>query len=109
MPWRYQPVIETDNQGDQVSLCEVYFDDQGKLENWTEHAGMTPCGETIDELTASLIQMLTDAMAWVPVNFSDLRVGMTFEKAITMEQRNEIADMIEAWDGAAKNARKLVN
>lgn len=35
--------------------------------------------------------MLVDAYSWVPVNYNDLKVGMKFERAITMEQREALA------------------
>lgn len=76
--WRYQPVITT--PGDPiVTLCEVFLDAEDRLLHWTEEPAMIPQGETVEELSRDLVWMLAATWKWVPVYFSSLRVGMTFE------------------------------
>jgi hypothetical protein len=85
MSWRYQAVWNEDTPGDEgsrwYSLCEVFFDDNGKLEGWTEEPSMKPIGGNQGELQETLSLMLKDALMWKAVKFSDLTVGMAFEKA----------------------------
>ena len=84
MMWRYQTVFKkTDEETFKFSLCEVYLDDDGKLEYWTENAEMTPCGETYDELLGDTKYMFEDAKKWLPVEFDKMEVGMTFEQVMT--------------------------
>lgn len=80
--WRYQPVYTEDPDGARTySLCEVYLDDAGKLEMWTEEKRMTPTGETAQDLIGDLIMMLSDAHKWEPVRFDDMEPGMQLERA----------------------------
>ena|SRR3990167_10757470 len=103
MPWRYQPVIVTESDGDEsCGICELYFDDSGDLTRWTANPFIYPAGETIQGLTSDLIRMLMDAYSWVPVRFAELRPGMTFERALSQEQREGIARMVETVGLAAK-------
>lgn len=98
MPWRYQPVIVKDESGlGDVEFCliEAYFDEEHKLTNWTRPQ-IAPGGTTPEELQGDLVHMLTDAYSWVPVPYESLKEGMTFERALTMEQRESIARMVEA-------------
>ena len=79
--WRYQPVYTENGEGDRgLSLCEVYFDDTGKLKAWTEDPAIAPGGHTWEELSKDLCQMLADTYKWKPVPFAALHVGMTFER-----------------------------
>lgn len=78
--WRYQPVFRDDPLvGRTFSLVEMYFDNDDKLEDWTEK-GVTPEGEDMEELMTDFRHMIVDAMKWVPMPFDSLRVGMTFER-----------------------------
>lgn len=102
--WRYQPVYVEEGDEFIVSLCEVYFDNDGKLSAWTEDAEMSPSGSSIDELSRDLVHMLSDAYKWRPVRFSDLRPGMTFERAIPQDEAERLADFIEATADIHKRA-----
>jgi hypothetical protein len=79
MKWRYQPVFSDDEVGRCYSLCECYFDQDGKLEAWTENSEIGPSGNSLDDLRGDLAHMLADAYKWKPVEFATLTVGMTFE------------------------------
>jgi len=90
--WRYQPVITVDVFGGKTfSICEVYFDEQGRLNAWTEEAFIHALGDDLDELRRDLCLMLANAMKWEPVLLADMKVGMTFERAAP---HGELADMI---------------
>ncbi len=82
MKWRYQPVW-ADFQGERTySLVEVYLDDDGKLDCWTaEPAVEVALGNDQEDLIAELTHMAEDARKWKPVDWADLKVGMTFERA----------------------------
>ena len=80
MNWRYQPVYKSDAAGSAVTLCECYFNKEGKIRRWTESAAMEPLGATIEELQQDLIRMLVDSYKWEPVAFDSLHVGMTFQR-----------------------------
>ena len=101
MAWRYQPVICSDDAGEYLSICEVYFDASGRFDRWTE-AGRWPAGEDIPELASDLVRMLMDTWKWKPVRCVDLKPGYEFERAISQEQCEGIAQMIETVDLAAK-------
>lgn len=114
MSWRYQPVYVDHTIGDitqrAFSLCEVYFDKNGKLESWTERPAMTPAGvDDVQDLRGDLVHMLSDSYKWKPVAFSDLKAGMTFERFATHDQMEQIATMIESFSSAAEAARKELN
>ena len=114
MAWRYQPVWGEDTipGGKSLrwySLCEVYFDGAGRLNGWTEDSSIKPIGNDPDDLRGALAHMLADAWKWRPVKFSDLKVGMKFERAITQEQAARIATTIESMTGDAAEAAKAVN
>lgn len=101
--WRYQAVIVTDPGGTiSCGICELYFDENDRLKHWTTDPFMYPAGFTVEELKFDLIRMLMDSYSWVPVNFEDLKVGMTFERALTQAERDDIADMIQTVGMAAK-------
>jgi hypothetical protein len=113
MNWRYQPVWGEDRAGDAVqrwySLCEVYFDETGRLEAWIEDPSIRPMGNDPADLRGDLARMLADAWKWKPVKSEDLKVGMTFERAITQEQADKIASMIEGMAEASGVAEKQLN
>jgi hypothetical protein len=91
--WRYQPVI-IDDEGT-VALCEAYFDADRRLERWTDPA-MYPQGDGMESLTNDIVRMLVDSYSWHPVPFATLTVGMRFEAAITLSQRESIARLVTA-------------
>jgi hypothetical protein len=107
MSWRYQPVFKGDGDERWYSLCECYFDKAGRLEGWTEKAAMGVMGNDPDDLRGSLCNMLADAMKWVPVRFEDLKVGMTFTRAITQEDADRIADTIQTMGELASSANRV--
>jgi hypothetical protein len=78
MAWRYQPVFIEEDGGRQYGACEVHFDDNGKLEAWSEI--VEPLGDTLESFRESLAMMLADAKTWKPVEFSELEVGFEFER-----------------------------
>jgi hypothetical protein len=84
MTWRYQAVWRKQDGipgGERVySVCEVYFDDDGRLAHWTEDPAIAASGETWDELQHDLGKMYEDVWSWMPVSFAELRPGMTFER-----------------------------
>lgn len=95
MKWRYQPVWGADQEGNRwYALCEVYLDDQDRLEKWTKNPMIAPFGDDLPELRLCLARMLADAWKWRPVPFSELRVGMRFQRAITQEECETIAQLI---------------
>ena len=96
MNWRYQPIYYMSGGSPVYGLAEVYLDDDGRLENWTESTHIEASGGTLNELTADLNRMVVDAYRWVPVVYSDLRVGYKFEQAISPEQAEALANMVEA-------------
>src|SRR3954464_14531289 len=95
MAWRYQPVFTEHDGQPFFSVCELYFNDAGKLERWTHCPAVTPNGDSIEELTAKVILMMTDVLSWKPVQFSDLRPGMALERVLSMDDRRKLADAIE--------------
>lgn len=102
MKWRFQPVWLDEPTGKVFVLCEVYFDDDGTLSHWTdlnhESSQQPPVGNDIADLTGELTRMLVDAYCWIPVAYSSLRVGMTFEPTITAAQRESLARMVDSWN-----------
>ncbi len=97
MSWRYQPVCFV--EGDEIifSLCEVFFDENETLKNWTKNRHIAPMGGSIEELSGDLSRMLVDAFRWQPVMYTKLEVGMTFERAISPDQAEALAQMVEGW------------
>lgn len=106
MSWRYQPVWKDYEDGPVYSLCEVYFEDDGTLRAWTEEPAMTPQGNDLRDLQGDLAHMLCDAWKWQPVKFDELKVGMTFERAVTQEQGEHIATLIEISARSAAEDQK---
>ena len=100
--WRYQVVYDKTIDGLNednfaYTICEVYLDDDGKLECWTEGKSIAPYGESIDELNSDLQMMQRDLATWKPVPFDSLSVGMTFERNLgdnsyTEERRELLKD-----------------
>jgi len=83
--WRYQAVFtkhetEDDEMSKEYSICEVYFDEEGKLYEWTEKRDISPSGYNIDELKSDLHMMLDCVEKWKPVEYDSLKEGMTFLK-----------------------------
>ena len=83
MSWRYQPVYVEHKVDDEsikeFSLCEVYLDEKGLLEMWTENHEIAPHGNDIEDLIGAIELMLNDAQRWKAVSFKSLRVGMKLE------------------------------
>ncbi|MCL2564409.1 MAG: hypothetical protein FWE24_01185 [Defluviitaleaceae bacterium] len=84
--WRYQTLYIEHGTGDdeitrEYTLCEVYLDKDGKLEDSNENHAMSPMGDSVDELIGTLQIMLEDAAKWEPVEFESMQVGMTFNKS----------------------------
>jgi hypothetical protein len=102
--WRYQPVVMSDGA---YLLCEVHVNADGSLRAWTD-PGIYPSGygdDALGELTGDICRMLLDAYAWHPVRNTDLRAGMRFARAITMEQRNALADFTQRIAHNTEQAR----
>ena len=82
--WRYQAVyrriVNRDSESIEYSICEVYLDEDGKLEGSTESPTMTPHGNTRSELIDDLKMMLEDVSKWKAVDFDMMQVGMVFER-----------------------------
>lgn len=93
MPWRYQPVFEDQDGERSFYMCEVYFDDAGNFNRWSD-MGVSPGGEDLEDMTADMTRMLVDAYSWKPARFSELRPGYVFERRIAMDERNKLADYI---------------
>lgn len=90
--WRYQPVFRDETLvGRLFSLVELYFDEDDKLEDWTDSPGMAPCGDSADELYEDICHMLADSMRWLPVPFDSLKAGMTFQRT-----GNDVEKVIKA-------------
>ena len=91
--WRYQAVYRKIGEGDseriEYSICEVYLDEEGKLEGSTESPSMIPHGETLSELIGDLKIMTEDVSKWKAVDFDKMQAGMTFER-IESKQELEI-------------------
>jgi hypothetical protein len=84
--WRYQPVcVDNPAYPDDpeyliIEVCLTSAND--RLYSWSaEPASKRPSGDTYTELLDDLMRMLQDAREWEPVAFSDLRVGMQFQRA----------------------------
>jgi len=79
--WRYQAVyIDRDEETREYSICEVYLDEDGKLEGWTENSSIAPYGTSYEELIGDLQIMMEDTRRWKAVPFDSMSVGMTFER-----------------------------
>jgi len=94
--WRYQPVYIEEGDTKVYSLIEAHFDEHGRLNSWTEDCFMHPQGESMDELRGDLTHMLANAWKWIPIRFSDLKIGMVLQRAISQEDAEGIADIINA-------------
>lgn len=79
MSWHYLPVFVGHEESREYSFCEVYLDDEGRVEAWTESHEIAPSGETPEELQADLQRMLDDLARWEPVEFSSLAAGMVLQ------------------------------
>jgi len=77
--WRYQAVYSENADGVRsYSICEVYFDDDGKLTAWTESMEISPYGSSLEELVGDLDMMREDIKNWESVPVGGLEVGMGF-------------------------------
>lgn len=74
--WHYLPVFVEHDGSHEYSMCEVYLDDAGLVDAWTESHQIAPSGRSADELRADLEQMLGDLSCWRPIEFASLEVGM---------------------------------
>jgi len=77
--WHYLAVFVERDESTEYSVCEVYLDDDGCIESWTESSSIAASGEGVDELRADLSHMLNDVARWEPVRFSDLEVGLRLQ------------------------------
>ena len=59
------------------------MDKRGKLRFWSQVC--EPSGETVDELIHDLQYMTEDVSIWQPVEYDSLKVGMTFERIVEVE------------------------
>lgn len=96
MGWRYQPIWWEDSGGRTFGICEMTLDQHDRLTGWDAEPFSWPQGDDMGQLTNDLVRMLVDAYRWQPVAYADLRVGMTFEKAIDTRQAEALARMVEA-------------
>lgn len=95
MSWRYQPVIDSDESGDLISIIAVYFDDDNRLTRWSADS-CAPGGENITELSGDIGRMMVDALSWVPVRRAELCVGFRgFQARVSMDERKDLADIID--------------
>lgn len=95
--WRYQVVYVEQGDSRLYSLCEVYFDESGKLDNWTQPREIAPDGENVGELVSDLQNMIVDAVCWEPVAYADLKHGFEFDLNVGMTERADLADRVEHW------------
>ena len=100
MPWHYLTVYRDHGEERHFSLCEVYLDDQGKLDFWVPNPEMSPGGEDITSLTRTLGLMLLDAQAWEPVRFDDLKVGLRLQPRLSQAERQRLKGLIEQFGQA---------
>ena len=113
--WRYQPIFDTQDGETLFYLIEVWLDDRERLTAWVSRdqaplpesftAWVTrdqapplelpfsyPAGESMGRLQVDLVRMYVDSWCWAPVAFDSLRVGMTFRRLVSAEERNRLAD-----------------
>jgi hypothetical protein len=95
MSWHYLPVYQDTKwefKGEpqitrSFGFIEVYLDDDGKLEMWSQwdnpEKAQAPYGETIKELRGDLDNMLNDINRWQPENYEELKTGMRFKRRKT--------------------------
>lgn len=76
MTWHYLSVFSEQEGEREYSFCEVYLDDDGLVDTWTESRAIAPSGATPTELRDDLEHMLSDLRRWEPVEFSALKRGM---------------------------------
>ena len=111
MTWRYQPIWWEDSGGRTFGLCEMHFDQRDRLILWSAEPFTWPQGDDMEHLTNDLVRMLVDAYRWQPISFAELRVGMTFEKAIDSQQAEALAQFAErmAHNFGEAAARKVMD
>ena len=86
MTWRYQAVWHEhdDGRADEkdraYSLCEVYLNEDGRLDSWTMNPAIAPGSDTWEGLQRDIGRMYEDCWNWEPVAVADLHAGMTFKR-----------------------------
>lgn len=103
--WRYQPVWIVDRAGTAFGVCEVYLDENNRLEQWTEEPLMHAQGDDVESLSRDLVRMLVDVYRWKAVAFAELRVGMEFDRLIDPAKAEALAKMVEAMSHNMGEAR----
>lgn len=73
--WHYLAVFVERDESTEYSVCEVYLDDDGCIESWTESSSIAASGEGADELRADLSHMLNDIARWSLCGSRILRSG----------------------------------
>jgi len=76
MTWHYLCVLVEQNGERDHSFCEVYLDEDGRVDAWTESRAIAPSGSTLAELQSDLEHMLSDLQRWEPGEFATLKRGM---------------------------------
>jgi len=80
MTWRYQAVWREHDGERAYSICEIYLDDDGRLDNWTQNPAIAPGGDSCEELQRDIGRMSEACRNWEPVAFEALQAGMTFKR-----------------------------
>lgn len=93
--WRYQPVWRDTPIERVYSICEIYIDENDRLEAWTESPEIWPGGNSKEEALLDIMRMYVDCARWEAVPFESLRVGMVFDKLISREEAEGMAEMFE--------------
>lgn len=103
MAWRYQPVFKDEGGERFYGLIEVYFNADKTLKGWSEEF-IRPIGNDPADLSGELTHMFVDVHKWVPVEYDSLHIGMAFERALSDEQCEEIAQLCDNVSSMAKPA-----
>lgn len=93
--WRYQPVWRDGPDVRVYSICEIHLDENDRLESWTETAEVWPGGESKHALLLDLMRMYIHCARWEAIPFNALRVGMLFDKLISREEAEAMAEMFD--------------
>lgn len=85
MYWRYQAVYIKPPKGERYyTICEVHLSKKDdSLVLWTDldgSSGSNPIGDSVENLTNVLVQMLFDIRWHKAVDYADLKVGLKFER-----------------------------
>jgi len=92
--WRYQPVFQQDDEDATYSICLVFCDANDKLTSWSAEPYRFAAGYTADELSDDLCRMWIDSIRWKPVDWAEMYVGMTFERALDDLECEHLAQMV---------------